>query len=84
MSSRWSKRSEEEKEKIFNEAQHQEQVANTKMMYPVTSTAQLKAKCDDAKKRAGHEGTHCSACDLRCPGCPFEFTWPEEPRGNGK
>jgi hypothetical protein len=76
--SRWSKRSQEEKERILQQQQHQERVSQTKIDFQILSLDYVKEKCDKAKKAAGHEGESCSVCNFRCPGCPFEFAWPKE------
>jgi hypothetical protein len=69
--SRWSKRSEEEKLIILKEQNPVRQSRHA--VYQ-----QMRNDCMDAKIRAGHaKEKHCSACDLRCPGCPFESAWPK-------
>ena len=73
--SKWSKRSQEDKERILREQQHPPVPLFTHRFIPLY---QVKPMCENAKKKAGNEGKNCSACDLRCPGCPFESAWPVE------
>lgn len=72
--SRWQKRSQEDQERIL----HDQNKVFFKKSYTQLSYEQLRSACDAAKRRAGHEGVHCSACDLRCPGCPLEAFWPKQ------
>ena len=72
--SRWSKRSEEEKRRILQNSQR----TFYNKSYTQLSYEQIRGACDKAKHLAGHDGAHCSACDLRCPGCPLESAWPKE------
>jgi hypothetical protein len=68
--SRWAKRSEEEKERILKEQNPVRQSRHA--VYE-----QIKNDCIDAKARAGVSEQPCHACNLRCPGCPFESAWPK-------
>jgi hypothetical protein len=77
--SRWSKKSQEEKERILRG-----QVTPGMWAAGPPFYARIKTECDKAKKAAGNEGKHCSACDLRCLGCPFESAWPKENKEGGK
>ena len=70
--SKWSKRSQEDKERILREQQ------NPKKTAVINNIHQIKGACEKAKREAGNAEKHCSACDLRCPGCPFESVWPKE------
>jgi len=72
--SRWSKRSQEDKERVLRE-----QVNPThRWAKEAPPFDRIKPECDKAKKNAGNEEKHCSACDLRCPNCPFESAWSKQ------
>jgi len=69
--SRWSKRSDEDKQRIAME-QSPEYIAKQEGKKRLLN---IRETCFIAKAKAGHEKEMCHACDLRCPGCPFESSW---------
>ena len=78
--SRWSKRSQEDKERILREQNGAEKptLVYHGIKVNIIPYVEIKSRCEAAMKKAGNEGKHCSACDLRCPECPFEAMWPKE------
>jgi hypothetical protein len=78
--SRWEKRSQEDKERILKEQTETKEPTYSYhgIKVNIIPYESIKSKCDTAQKKAGNEGKNCHACDLRCPGCPFESAWPKE------
>jgi hypothetical protein len=72
--SRWQKRSQEDKERI---AQEQSPEGQQKRGGSQRIT-NIRNACFRAKAAAGHVKDQCHACDLRCPGCPFEKVWDKQ------
>ena len=71
--SRWSKRSQEEKERISRG-----QATPGRWASNAPPFGMIKSECEKAKRAAGNGEKDCHACDLRCLGCPFESAWPKE------